>query len=712
MPVAAWKQSCGGGLPTTGGRLKRMEIYRFGLFELDAEGGELRRDGLLRPLQEQPLALLLLLLRRRGEVVSREEIRQALWPPDVHLEIANSLNAAVSRLRSALGDTAGQPRFVATVPRRGYRFIAPVAVIRGTDAAAATESGHISEQVSPLTGTAEVSKAPSRPSRGLAVSAALLLLVLFVLLGVWRSRSTVPSPSSASQPTASGVVSTSASTSAAARPFDPAQDGQVGAAEAMRLAVLPLATFSSDSDQDFIADGLTEELIGRLGTLHPERLAVIARTSVMPYKGSQVGVQQIAEQLDVDYLLEGSLRRQQDAVWITLRLIRVADQTQLWQRQFERRLGDLIELQRTISQDVAASLALELLEGSQTVGPDGRGDRQPGSRGTASSAEAYELFLRGQYLLNQRTRHSIEKALASFERAAELDPELVAAQVGIAQAWILAGVFDAALPLRAKDEAMQAIDRVLELEPGNSAGLLARAVVRFVFEWRWREAEADFLAVLERSPNLAEAHQVYSSLLLSQGRYEEALDRLADALTLDPMSLVLRTDQCWYLFHARRFEAAAERCRQTLEMDPQYMHAQDNLKWILIRAGKEPQAIEAFLRLLELEGEDESALQHFRRVAEEDGLQGMLDETIRYRALRAEEDPDAVVPYDQALDAAAAGRKDLAIEWLRKSLARRETDLAFLGVDPRFDSLRSDTRFRQLLRQIQSQSADLAPTSR
>jgi tetratricopeptide (TPR) repeat protein len=359
---------------------------------------------------------------------------------------------------------------------------------------------------------------------------------------------------------------------------------------------------------------------------------------------------------------------------------------------------DFLALQRTISEDVAASLALQLLDApSEDVEP-----------AEVPDAEAYELFLEGQFLLNQRTAQSIEKALDVFARAAELDPELVPVQVGIAEGWILAGAFDAVLPRQAEERAMAAVDRVLELEPGNSAGLLARAYVRFAFGWRWQEAEADFLAVLERSPNFSEAHQAYAGLLLSQGRYDEALAQLAKARNLDPMSLVLRTDRCWYLFYARRFEAAASACRETLELDPGYVHAQDNLKWILIRAGREDEAVEAFLRLLALEGESEATVQRFRRVAERSGLQGMLEKTIRYRSERAAVDPDSVVPYDQALDAAAAGHRQLALEWLGKSFARRETDLMFLAVDPRFDSLRQEPTFKDLLRRIDDRGASVA----
>ena len=659
-----------------------MEIYRFGLFELDAEGGELRRDGLLQPLQEQPLALLLLLLRHRGEVVSREEIRQTLWPPEVHLEFANSLNAAVSRLRDALGDTASQPRYIVTVPRKGYRFIAPVEVVLGSsEPASQATPGGTSDAMAEVVGRAVQGK----PRRGV-VRAAVWVVTVLVVTALAVTSAWLFSPSSANRsPTTN----------------QPTPSKPIDATKPIRLAVLPITTLSSEGDRDFIGDGLTEELIGRLGALRPDRLAVIARTSVMPYKGSGAGVQQIAADLDADYLLEGTLRHQQDVALITLRLIRVADQSQLWQRQFERRLVDFFALQRTVSEDVAASLALQLLE----VPSQGN---EPGG---TSNAEAYELFLKGQFLLNQRTRQSIEKALEAFQRAAELDPEYVSTQVGIAQGWILAGTFDAVLPRQAEARAMVAVDRVLEMEPGHSAGLLARAFVRFAFGWRWQEAEEDFLAVLERSPNLAEAHQAYASLLLSQGRFDGALAQLDQALDLDPMSLVLRTERCWYLFYARRFEDAAASCRETLELDPGYVHAQDNLKWILIRAGEEEAAQDAFLRLLVLEGEDETTLQYFRKVAQKDGLQGMLAETIHYRAERAAEDPDSVVPYDQALDAAAADRRQLALEWLGKSFDRRETDLMFLAVDPRFDSLRQELAFQELLRRIREPgiSASAAP---
>lgn len=647
------------------GSLEAMEIYRFGLFELDVEGNELRRSGRRLPLQVQPFALLVLLLRRAGDVVHRDEIRQTLWPPDVHVEFDNSLNAAVSRLRDLLGDAAANPRFIATVPRRGYRFIAPVEV-----------SGAPADQQVPEPSAGAESSRPSKPPWLLGVlglSAALAVLVWIAM--------------AASRGDPRGEVGRSLSNG---------EEKATAASPPMRLAVLPITTFGSAADQDHIGDGLTEELIGRLGTLKPQRLAVIARTSVMPYKGEKVGVSEIGSALAVDYLLEGSLRRQDDLVLVTVRLIRVVDQTQLWQRQFERRLIDFFSLQRQISEEVAASLALELL------------DAPTSPTHATTDPQAYELVLKGQYLLAQRTFEGLQQGLAAFEEAVRRDPQYIAAHLGVAQAWILLGVFDAVLPQQAKVQASAAVDEILRLDANHYGGLLGRAYLRFVFERRWQEAEADFLEVLRLAPNFSEAHQAYAEFLLSQGRFDESQAALSRALELDPLSRVLRAEQCWHAFYARRFDAAIARCRQALEMDRDFLHGQDNLKWVLIRAGREAEAIDAFLRLLVLEGESPATVEHFRRVADDGGIQAMLEQTIAYRLERAAVDVESVVPYDMALDAATAGRHDLAIEWLRRSFQRQETDLVFLGVDPRFDGLRQDPRFQALLAEAQIPPGRLA----
>lgn len=646
-----------------------MEIYRFGRFELDAERGELTRAGRRLPLQGQPLALLSLLLRRYPETVTRDEIRQALWPPHVHVEFSNSLNAAVSRLRDVLGDSASNPRFVETVPRKGYRFIAPVDA--QLDAREAETPSASSVDV-PETVEAPSPPTPVHPRRRRLTLLAMSLLPLLLLIGMtaWRAWQEKMYDDMLD---ADRIASQEAS--AHTEP------------QSLRLAVLPITTLSSEPDQDFIGDGLTEELIARLGALQPRRLAVIARTSVMPYKGKDVGLQEIARDLSVDHVLEGSLRQQGNTALITVRLVRVADQTQLWQRQFERRLIDFFDLQREIADDVAESLRLQWF-GGPADGPQRETD----------VAEAYELYLLGQYQLQQRLPSSFEAALASFRRAAELDPDYPSAHAGIAQVWILAGIFDAVLPQQAAEEADAAIDRVLALDPDHDMGLLGRAYIRFVFQRQWHDAEEDFRRVLERSPNLSVAHESYAQYLLSQGRFDESLASLQRALDLDPMSLVLRTEQCWHLFYARRFDDAVTRCREALAMDADFLHAQDNLKWVLIRAGREAEAVDAFLRLLELEGDTGDVLDHYRGVAEASGLRGMLQQTIAYRRSVAAEDIERVVPYDMALDAAAVGDVDLALTWLERSMARKETDLVFLAVDPRLDVLRQNPRFERLLR--------------
>lgn len=619
-------------------------IYRFGLFELDAGAGELRREGVKLALQEQPLALLILLLERAGAVVGREEIRQRLWPPGVHVGFDHGLNAAVRRLREVLGDAAANPRFVATAPRRGYRFIAPVErVERGGFAAAAAA------------GAARAERHRMRPGPLLAAG---LVLALGVVLGL--------------------------------RLGGPGADGGGGlsaAGERVMLAVLPFANLSGDPEQDFLGDGLTDELIARLGSLAPERLGVIARTSVMRYRAAGVPVDRVGRELGVDYVLEGAVRREGEAVRITSSLVATRDQTPVWSATFNRRMAGLFDLQREIASEVAGSLALELVERPAT-----------GTPAAAPSPRAAELYLRGRYFWNRRTREGFERALAAFREALEEDPGYAAAYRGLADTYALLGAYDFLRPGEAAQPAREAALTALELDPASAEGYATLGYLLFAYDRDWQGAEANLTRALELNPSLTGAHQAYGVYLSAMGRHDEAVAELEEARRLDPLSLVIQADLAWTLFRARRFEAAAEACRQALELDPGFLVAWDDLKWIAVRMGDEDLACRAFARVVELEGEPPDTVEEVGRLCREEGLPTVLMGSATALLHRAEK--GYVSPYDLALDFAALGKVEEALGWLERSYAEGETDLTGLAVDPRLDVLRADRRFQDLVARV------------
>jgi TolB-like protein/DNA-binding winged helix-turn-helix (wHTH) protein len=400
-------------------------VYRFGPFEYRPRAVELRRDGRPVRLQELPLQILEALLERPGELVTRDEMQRRLWPAGTHVEFDNSLNAAVSKLRDALRDSASDPLYVATVPRRGYRFIAAV-------------------ETEPA---AEPSPAPrsTRESRSRFVLVAVGLVIVAAVVAVTLVVRRDESP-----------------------PLPPATD-----TVRKMLAVLPLDNLGGDPQQEFFSAGLTEEIITRLSKLNPERLGVIARTSVMQYRGASPTVRQVTAELGVQYLIEGSVRRQGPTVRITVQLIDTKSRAHLWAETFDRELEQSLTVQSEIARRVAEALALELL-------PFARPD--PRSMHT-TAFESYEAYLQGRYLMTALTREGLEQALERFDRALELEPRYAAAHQGRADAYSLLGIYDYWRPRDAFARAREAADTALELDPSDAGAHLCLAGIQAAFEW-------------------------------------------------------------------------------------------------------------------------------------------------------------------------------------------------------------------------------------
>ncbi|HXV64876.1 MAG TPA: winged helix-turn-helix domain-containing protein [Vicinamibacteria bacterium] len=585
-------------------------LFRFGLFELDRTRGELRREGRRVPIQDQPLRLLELLVERAGGTVGRDEIRNALWPETVHVDFEAGLNAAVRRLREALDDSATNPRYVATVPRRGYRFIAPV----------------------------ETSIASSRKRWPWLLAASVLVVGVLAL---------------------------------AVRIF-------VAPAGPIRVAVLPFENLSQDPSQDFLADGLTEELITELATKSSEQLAVIARTSVLPYKGRSKTAREVGAELDVDFLLEGSVRSDGKKLRIAARLVRGSDEASVWSADFERELDRLIATQREIASEVARAMAVRLV-------PE---ERKP------PDAQAYELFLRGRFFLNQRSQDGFSAALSSFEAAVARDPSFAAGYVGLAETHALLGNYDFLEPADAYSAAIQPITRALELDPDLADAHLVLAYLKDAYQWDWEAAEREYRRAVESNPNLARAHHWLGGFLSSRGRHDEAIASTRRALELDPLSLIVHTELAWQLFFARRYEDAIEQCRRTIELDRDFLPAVDSLKWILIVAGRQEEAGEAFIRVMELEGESAESLAQARVALQEEGIGALLRRSVEATRARP--------AYDVAIDYATLGEVDRALEWLERAYAKGETDLADIRVDPRLDPLRQRAAFEEIAKRVES----------
>jgi TolB-like protein len=564
-----------------------LAAVRFGTFEVDFESRELRKRGLRVRLEEKPFQILELLLERPGGVVTRQTLREKLWP-DTHVGYEQSLNTAVNKLRELLGDSSQSPRFVETLPRVGYRFIASV----------------------------------DRPGRT-----------------------------------------------------------QTYAAKKM-LVVLPFENLCGDPEQEFFAEGLTEELISHVGQLNPKRLGVIARTSAIQYKGSKKTIGEIASELGVEYVLEGSVRCQESGVRVTAQLIDARDQTHLWAASYDRELRDILAVQHDLARQVAKALAVELLPGQEAVR-------------SAADPAAHEAYLRGRFFAGQRSEDALMKAIACFEQALSLDPNCARASYGIADCSGLLSWFGALFPREAGQRAAEAASRALQIDDTLGEAHASMGLVRYWFEWDWFAAEQEFLRAIELNPSYASAHQWYASFLGAMGRLEEARAEHELARHLDPLSLIISMGAADPYFCARQYDQAIAHLRGILEQEPRFFPALFNLGRACVQKGMYSEAIAAFEKAVQLSGNREGrpALAHAYAKAGRTGVaRSILAEMKIHTGGRYVASP-MIARIHLGL-----GEIDKAFEWLRKGIEERSYWIVFLKMDPVYDEIRSDPRFVDLLR--------------
>jgi TolB-like protein len=562
---------------------------RFGTFEVDFESRELRKRGLRVRLEEKPFQILELLLERPGGVVTRQTLREKLWP-NTHVGYAHSLNTAVNKLRELLGDSWQSPRFVETLPRVGYRFIAPV----------------------------------ERPGRT-----------------------------------------------------------QTYAAKKM-LAVLPFENLSGDPEQEFFAEGLTEELISHLGQLNPKRLGVVARTSAMQYKGTKKTIGEISRELRVEHVLEGSVRCQGMSVRVTAQLIDGRDQTHLWAASYDRELRDILGVQHDVARHVVKALALELLRGQDAVQ-------------SATDPAAHEAYLRGRFFSGQRSEEALKKAIACFEEALAIDPNCARASYGIADCCNLLCWFGALSPREAGQRAAEAASRALHLDDSLGEAHASMGLVRYWFEWDWLAAEQEFLRAIELNPSCASAHQWYASFLGTMGRLDEAQAEYQLARQLDPRSLIISMGAADPYFYAHQYDQAITHLRGILEQEPRFFPALFNLGRVCVEKGMYSEAIAAFEKAVQLSGNREGrpALAHaYAKAGRTSVARSILAEMkINHRGRYLASPMIARIHL-------GLGEIDEAFEWLRKGIEERSYWLVFLKMDPVYDEIRSDPRFQDLLRAV------------
>jgi len=565
---------------------------RFGIFELDLRAGELRRRGMKVKLQEQPFRILAILLEQAGEVVTREELQARLWPGKTYGDFQHSLNIAVKRLREALDDSAENPRFVETLPRHGYRFIAPLS-------------------------------------------------------------------------------------------------GPRAAPQKVRLVILPLANLSGDPAEEYFVDGVTEELITQLGGLCPERLGVVARTTALKYKQVRKGIDEIGQELGVDYVVEGSVRREGDRVRVSAQLIQVRDQAHLWAASYDRELSGVLALQSEVARAITNEVQVKLT-------PQQRARL---ARTRPVSPEAYEAYLRGRYYWNKRTPEDLKKAIQYFRDAATLAPDYGPAHAGMSDAYnfllavsggitTLPGVGAPAKEFYSL--ARRAALRALEIDDTLAEAHSSLGAVKAYCDWDWSGAEVEFLRGIELSPHSSEAHRQYGWYLSVVGRHGQAIAEAELARDLDPLSLNANNDLGVAYCFAGLHDRAIVQLHKTLELDPEFFrcHLFLTASYIAKRMYEEALA----------EAQEARAVPEVMAV-------GLALAGRKAEARKAIADATRTRGSDLhcvfvAVAWDALSERDRAFEWLEKAYRDRQWHMTWLKRFPPLDPLRSDPRFQDLLRRM------------
>ncbi len=509
--------------------------YRFGPFELKVQTRELYKHGVKVKLRPQGYQVLALLLEHAGECVTREELQKRVWPSDTFVDFENGVNSAIKQLRASLSDSATEPRYIETLPKLGYRMIAPVEYEEGAAGGRGAETEAESRDAK-LPSEAAVSRS-ARPVHSTkriwvaALAVSMLVIVCTVAFLKWPRAHRTP---------------------------------QQGApAGRIMVAVLPFENLTGDESQDYFSDGLTEEMIAQLGRLDPKEFGVIARTSVMHYQHSSEKADQIGSELGVQYVLEGSVRRDSQTVRINAELIEVGGQRQLWAQQYDRELTNLLVVQAEIAREITDAIQLTLgsPEHNEIV-------RQPTL--TPQAYQAYDLCLKGLYFWNKRTAPGFQQAIEYFQQAIAKDPNYAPAYAGLANSYALMPGYTLSPAAKYMPKAREAAVRALEIDDNLPEAHVALALILENYEWDWNTAEKEYRRAIELNPNYATAHQWYAEFLMWQGRFDEALRESEAARRLDPLSLIIGTDRGAIFYFSRQYDRAIEQFHSVREMDPSF----------------------------------------------------------------------------------------------------------------------------------------------
>jgi len=655
-------------------RPARARRVRFGAFEADLHSGELRKHGLKIKLQDQPFQVLALLLERSGDMVTREELRHKLWPAEAFVDFDVGLNTAIKRLRDALGDSAETPRFVETLPRRGYRFIATTEEVLGSPlgrkaveipAAANAEAkgwSHPTESVVAASnvGQPKIERAWTKTTRvgyWFALGTAAVLLASFLGLNLRRSWDRLL--------------------------------GRVDPGRIRSLAVLPLDNLSGDPSQEYFVDGMTDALITNLSKI--SALRVISHTSVNHFKGTKKPVHEIAAELQVDAVIEGSVEREADRVRISANLVQAFPEKHLWAETYDRDLRSILDLESEVARTIAHQIKI-------TVTPE---ERQRLAVSQTVDPEAHELYLKGAFYNNKWTKEGFERGIEYFNRALEKDPRNARAYAELAVAYGGLGIYG---DIKGYPRQKAASLKALEIDDTLGDAHTTLAWAKFTLDWDVPGAEEQFRRAIELNPGDARGHAWYGTFLAMRGRVDDSLQQVKSARELDPLSLANTSTAAFLAYYsARDYDKAIQVCREALDLDSTFLPAHWRLVRVYERTGKLGEALDEQQRAATLAGEDRRVTREINLLRKAYAGKGARGYWVQRMELFRADDPTYQINVAKAYE--RLGNKDEAFRWLDTAFKDHVPYLIWdVPANPDLDGLRSDPRYTNLVRRLEPSS--------
>jgi len=660
---------------------RQQKKFSLGEFELEPEKRLLTRNGMPVRLARRPFQVLLYLVEHRGRIVSRNELLEKFWEGRDVYEVA--LSKCIGAIRKALGDKLHEPRFIETRWAEGYRYIGEFEQnqteatnkngaktsdinfliettlqpnISGTNDISAAPNDSVTE-IQPLSITENLSSSVSKPNKTqsiLFIGGFCLLIAAIAITILWFYWGR-PTPS------------------------------KNQSASIRSVAVLPLKNLTGDDEQDFLADGITESLISSLSKI--DGLKVTSRGSVFSFKDKEVDPKEVGKQLNVEAILEGSVRRDGEAVRVEVRLVSTKDGSVLWSGEtYERPLKNIIALETDVSRGIVTKLKGDL----------NREENKKFTRRHTENEEAYQLYLKGRSFWNERR---LKKAIEHFEKAVALDTDYALAYAGLADSYVLLSPNAFGKPNEAFPKAKDAALKALSLDPELAEAHTTLAKIAWLYEWNGNKAEAGLNQAIKLNPNYATAHHWRAFFLSSLGRHSEALESIKLAGELDPFSVPISNDTARVYYHARQYDLAIEQGLKTLELEPRNITYNSWLDMAYSQKGDYEKAVELRLRFFANRKIEEEKITALKKAFEKDGWKGYCREELN-QSLQRQKQGSYVLSYNIARSYARLDENEQTLHWLEKAYEEHSDHLTLLKVDPLFDSLRTDSRFQDLLKRV------------